>query len=58
MPIKACRIQVHKSLFNVVLLDQMPDHISERVSSYYPAQKRRKNGAAAIVFWRSDGLGG
>jgi hypothetical protein len=41
---KACRIQVHKSLLNVVLLDQLPDHISQRVSSCYPAQTREKNG--------------
>jgi hypothetical protein len=41
---KARRIQVHKSLLNVVLLDQLPDHISEKVSSCYPARERGKNG--------------
>jgi CRP-like cAMP-binding protein len=44
------RIQVHKSLLNVVLLDQLPDHISEKVSSCYPARERGKNGNPGDCF--------
>ena len=29
-PQRACRIRMHKSLLNVVLLDQLPDHNAEK----------------------------
>jgi CRP/FNR family transcriptional regulator, cyclic AMP receptor protein len=50
------RIQVHKSLLNVVLLDQLPEHNSERPAIAFPRAISRVSRPIASIIKRKSSL--